>query len=141
MAAVRYAALLGAGLLLAACGGAAPGSPALSAPGGASPSPAPTPGADTVVKPVLAPTEPDPTTVDEAQARIARDRAVLLPDPSSAQPMTGGTSQCASACSAIASMRRAVKSLCGLSGDEDARCVDAKKSLDRCESAVNQCGC
>ena len=138
---------------------------------------------------------PEPTTVEEAQADIARWRQVLIPGSSSTTtsvsaghapdhpaapagapataPMpapapasesatssrehapsktaesaddgrgAGGkmSSQCATPCRAISSMRRSVTALCRLSGEEDARCVDARKTLTESEERVVSCGC
>jgi len=50
-------------------------------------------------------------------------------------------SECQLDCKAIASMRRAVGVLCGLSGEADTRCVEAKKRLGECEVRVARCGC
>jgi hypothetical protein len=38
-------------------------------------------------------------------------------------------------------MRRAVSVLCGLAGEQDGRCVEAKKRLGECEARVAKCGC
>jgi hypothetical protein len=48
---------------------------------------------------------------------------------------------CENGCRAIASMRRSVGVLCQLAGDDDPRCVDAKKSLEESEARVARCGC
>jgi hypothetical protein len=48
---------------------------------------------------------------------------------------------CANACRAFASMKRAVDTLCQLSGDADDRCVDARKTLQETAQRVAQCGC
>ena len=112
---------------------------------------------------VRAPAEgPEPTTVEEAQADIDRSRQVLGGGQApvatqSAQPgaerrettsetstsgASGGpTSPCVTPCRAIASMRRSVAALCRLSGEEDLRCVDARKTLTESEQRVVPCGC
>ncbi len=46
--------------------------------------------------------------------------------------------QCKSACSALASMLRAVDHLCELTGREDARCLSAKGRSDRARDRVTQ---
>jgi hypothetical protein len=43
---------------------------------------------------------------------------------------------CGTACRALASMRRASEHLCGLTGDTDARCSDARSRLERAEGRV-----
>ncbi|HEY8077557.1 MAG TPA: hypothetical protein VIF62_25700 [Labilithrix sp.] len=122
---------------------------------------------------------PEPTTVEEAQAQIARaqqdlggtsraseasstpasdaKREAPAPPPPPPPPMspsasrpadvaakaqaTTDTDRCQSPCRAIASMRRAVGALCRMTGDDDARCLDAKKTLTESESRVAPCGC
>ena len=133
---------------------------------------------------------PEPTTVEEAQADIARWRQVLIPgapsttttvstghapdhpaatagapataplpapvsasatptrehaESKTAEPAGGASgamsSQCVTPCRAISSMRRSVTALCRLAGDEDARCVDARKTLTDSEGRVVSCGC
>lgn len=59
-----------------------------------------------------------------------------------ARPGSGAaSSSCARACSALASMRRAVDALCRMSGDADASCVDAKKTLDSSTARAARCAC
>jgi hypothetical protein len=48
---------------------------------------------------------------------------------------------CSQSCRALSSMRRAVSALCRMTGDEDARCSDAKKTLEKSESRVARCHC
>jgi hypothetical protein len=50
-------------------------------------------------------------------------------------------SPCDTSCRAIASMRRAVAVLCRLTGDDDARCVEAKHTLADSEQRAAACGC
>ncbi len=129
-------------LFLAACGGAA-------APAGRAPDKE---------------AAPEPSTVEEAQQQIAQaksDLAVRPSEPAAAtgagaaadeSPKTssskkaesdyGGTSPtCQSPCRAIASMRRAVGALCRMTGDADARCTEAKRTLQESEMRVASCGC
>jgi hypothetical protein len=128
--------------LLVACGGAE-SSPA-KAPAPAAPSATATP-------------ERDPTSVAEAQEQIDRARAELsgtkedkdTAKPADVSPGTGvheersasSTDTCASSCRALSSMRRAVTALCRMTGDEDTRCSDAKKTLSQSESRVARCHC
>jgi hypothetical protein len=100
--------------------------------------------------------EPEPATVEEAQAQIDRARAALAGAP--AEPSTSAVTEapskaetpdtaaderrsCAAACRAIASMRRAVEALCRMTGATDARCTDARKTLSDSEARVARCGC
>jgi hypothetical protein len=48
---------------------------------------------------------------------------------------------CGSPCRALASMRRAVTALCRMTSNDDARCVDAKKTLAESEARVSPCSC
>jgi hypothetical protein len=50
-------------------------------------------------------------------------------------------SPCDTSCRAIASMRRAVAVLCRITGDEDERCTDARRTLAESEQRVAACGC
>lgn len=133
------------GMLVAACGGAAE-------------APAKAPAAKTPPS-----EEREPTTVAEAQDQIERLRAELggadqdkdkktsvdaerpSADTSSSavreERAAGATDACASSCRALSSMRRAVSALCRMTGDEDARCSDAKKTLGESESRVARCHC
>jgi hypothetical protein len=134
--------------------------------------------------------EDEPTTVEEAQARITRARDVLAsssasrearateaakpgnlghadsdatrpsaappgspskaPSADASEPSTSSQKagrsladdgRCASPCRALASMRRAVTALCRMTGDGDARCLDAKRTLLDSEGRVSPCSC
>ena len=115
--------------------------------------------------------EPEPATIEEAQQQIARARSRLAggaseaADPPAAaseaapslEPATPssepgarpdsmtkqgvGNGHCSSPCRALASMRRAVTALCRMTGDTDARCVDAKRTLTYNEGRVTPCSC
>jgi len=50
-------------------------------------------------------------------------------------------SPCDTSCRAIVSMRRAVAVLCRLTGEEDSRCTDARRTLAESEQRVAACGC
>jgi hypothetical protein len=127
--------------LIAACGGASGKSPAA---------------------PSSAVQEPEPTTVEEAQAQLDRAKqqlggapaagAAAADAPSRGESKTGASgatpnaespppSPCASPCHAIASMRRAVSAICRIAGDADILCEGAKKTLADSESRVKTCGC
>jgi hypothetical protein len=125
-------------LMLVACGGAAEQSPR-------SPEPL----------------EPEPRTVDEAQAQIARARSQLggsepaaktesRPEkdaaPVTPAPAAGGSkekeeSPCASSCRALASMERAVAALCRMTGEQDERCRSARRTLDESVATTRSCSC
>jgi hypothetical protein len=112
--------------------------------------------------------EPDPTSIDEAEQRIAHAKAALGVAPDAAPPRAAPSAhmdvetseslsmskrpaaqeapapvvhRCASPCRAITSMRRAVVALCRMTGDEDRRCVDAKRTLADSEKRVTSCSC
>jgi hypothetical protein len=113
----RVVFVIGTAALVAGCGGAA-APPKASEPSSAR--------------------EPEPATVEEAQAQIAHAHAEL----GGAEAKTESTaSECASSCRAIASMRRAVGALCRMTGDQDTRCVEAKRTLQESEARVSACGC
>jgi hypothetical protein len=44
-------------------------------------------------------------------------------------------------CRALTSMRSAVTALCRMTGNEDARCVDAKRTLADSEGRISPCSC
>ncbi len=137
-----------AALVLGACGGAAE-------------APAKSPAATTPAD------EREPASIAEAQDRIERARAELSGDvaadavkkseadkdtrPAAEAPQSssavreeraaGAADACASSCRALSSMRRAVSALCRMTGDEDARCSDARKTLGESESRVARCHC
>lgn len=52
-----------------------------------------------------------------------------------------GEGTCSSPCRALASMRRAVTALCRMTGDTDARCLDAKRTLTDNEGRIVPCTC
>ena len=140
--------LVGAFLLLgaiAACGGAE---------GSKAPPQAPSPAATTAP-------EREPESIAEAQEQIEHAKSDLSfsekdndsASSSAAKPRgttgtapseesaTGAGNSCVSSCRAISSMRRAVTALCRMTGDEDTRCADAKKTLSKSESSVARCHC
>jgi hypothetical protein len=126
--------------------------------------------------------EPEPSTVEEAQAQLSRAREQIEGPPASrvsvGAPATGAAGAggatpapaappvapasisatsaadasmesapspradaCALPCHAIASMRRAVDAICRMAGAQDARCVEARKTLSDDEVRVAPCGC
>ena len=132
--------VLALALLVAACGGAAKVEHA----------------------PASSTTPSEPSSIEEAQAQIADARSALggagkavaaesAPGDASmktteekkpsADAAKESKDSCQSPCRAIASMRRAVGALCRMAGDEDARCLDAKRTLKESETRVAPCGC
>lgn len=113
--------------------------------------------------------EREPATVEEAQADLDRARADLEgtppgasdfgrptapaegPRPSPAAPEkatssgagapSGAMGDCARLCRALSSMQRAQAAICRMAGDEDARCVEAKKAVDDSLRRLAQCRC
>lgn len=61
--------------------------------------------------------------------------------PEAPKASLGFEDRCASPCRAIASMRRAVTALCRMTGDEDTRCTDAKRTLTDSEKRLSACTC
>jgi hypothetical protein len=101
-------------------------------------------------------TAAEPGSIEEAQSQIATARAQLGGDgapgrlaPQAAAPPTADSAtrpstqqdRCGSPCRALASMRRAVTALCRMTGNEDARCTDAKRTLVESEGRVAPCSC
>jgi hypothetical protein len=105
----------------------------------AQPSPTTSP-AGTGAGPVPPPAAPPRPAQMEPQSTAA---------PTSVSSESGGgdtraadsSSQCVSPCRAIASMRRSVAALCRLAGEDDPKCVAARKTLDEGERRVARCGC
>jgi hypothetical protein len=109
----------------------------------------------------------EPNSIEEAQQQIERARADLSPaadkkleyDHDSMSPGSTTTvkpttppreeasgrsapaDSCSHSCRALSSMRRAVSALCRMTGEEDARCSEAKKTLEQSESRVAACHC
>ncbi|MCC6553242.1 MAG: hypothetical protein IT372_09515 [Polyangiaceae bacterium] len=97
------------------------GQPAADAPAGgeAAPEPAPPP--------------PPPAT----QAAPAAEKPAGAAPAKEEQEMPVSASPCATACRALASMRRAAEHLCGLAGQEDARCGSARERVQRAGERVH----
>jgi len=102
----------------------APKAPAMEPGTGPSQPPPPAPPPDRPAAP-QAGTQSAPTSVQSDSAAGGDTRA----------------SECAMPCRAIASMRRSVAALCRLTGEDDPRCVAAKKTLEEGERRVARCGC
>jgi hypothetical protein len=100
------------------------------------------------LEPARAKTDADKdSTADSAAPRAPK---------TSTTPPSGGTSvttspreeaakseanACGQSCRALSSMRRAVTALCRMTGDDDARCSDARRTLQTSESRVAACHC
>jgi hypothetical protein len=76
----------------------------------------------------------------DAAAAVERDKLALDQALSGAQGLATDTA-CRNACSALGSMRRSVDALCGLAGDGDNRCQDARTVLEGSERRVSDAGC
>jgi hypothetical protein len=125
---------------LTACGGAAPeaASPSTSTPAAKSPDESRS-------------TTAEPGSIEDAQTQIATARAQLGGDggpgrpgaPPAADSATrpGTQDRCGAPCRALSSMRRAVTALCRMTGSDDARCADAKRTLLESEGRVAPCSC
>lgn len=115
--------------------------------------------------------EPEPATLEDAKAQLARAKASLggsgsgatvapaapaersgvstgdsdvkrtLPAPQKNAGEDRAESSCPTACNAIRSMRRAVAAICRMAGDTDAACIDARHTLVTSEDRVARCGC
>jgi hypothetical protein len=109
------------------------------------------------------PAENSPRTVEDAELAIARARSEIdafagsaktpanepsaapteVPKKPASEPLSASpsTDACTTPCRALASMRRAVGALCELTGEADARCTEAKKTLAESSSRVGACTC
>jgi len=115
--------------------------------------------------------DPEPSTIEEAQARLDQEEARLKrvaptkketyasPPPSApapaptpvatagappASPQAGGKAEeggCQDACRALSSMRRAADTICRLAGPDDARCQTARRRVHEGEERASTCGC
>lgn len=94
---------------------------------------------------------PPPSPVTPGSADASTDQPAKTGEPpkaSSKKPhsepnesVQRSEDRCSSPCRALVSMRRAVAALCRMTGDADARCVDAKKTLSDSEGRVSPCSC
>jgi hypothetical protein len=141
---------------LAACGGAAESAPPQNAPRYEEPEPTSVEDAQRQIAraraelggPGAGAAPSDTATPSADSATTKREPAAPPPPPPTSKPAKAteegpsrASDTCQSPCRAIASMRRAVTALCRMTGDEDARCTDAKKTLADSETKLAPCGC
>lgn len=92
-----------------------------------------------VESPATADSRPPPMssepTLESQQSAGARGA------PGARKAGTGDGDRCAGPCRALGSMRRAVAALCRMTGSDDTRCVDAKRTLADSERHVSPCAC
>ncbi|MDB4938133.1 MAG: hypothetical protein JWP87_5105 [Labilithrix sp.] len=83
---------------------------------------------------------PPPPPASEPSRPSSTDSSAQRP---SAAPKANADAadRCGSPCRALASMRRAVTALCRMTGDEDTRCVDAKRTLTDSKARIAPCSC
>lgn len=74
---------------------------------------------------------------------VARPQGGVESRSENADKWSGGSSggSCVAPCRALSSMRRAVEALCRMAGEADARCVDAKRTLDESTARTSACQC
>lgn len=90
------------------------------------------PAADASRPAEAAPPPPPPKTLDaESSSRRATGKAGPAVE----------DGRCSSPCRALASMRRAVTALCRMAGDNDNRCLDARRTLADSEGRISPCSC
>lgn len=87
------------------------------------------------------PSPPPPTSPVAPSSRPARPTPAPGGDSTPSKATRNADDRCGSPCRAIASMRRAVNALCRMTGDDDARCVDAKRTLVESEGRISPCSC
>ena len=105
--------------------------------------------------------EPEPQTVEEANAMLERARSALeqrgvpgVPAPTASgstepqvrppghvETMGAAQDECSNLCRAFTSMQRAQAVICRLAGDGDPRCADAKRVVEDNAKRVAHCGC
>lgn len=88
--------------------------------------------------PSPAPPAADSTSPEPAAAPKAPSRPGMSESSKSART---SDDRCTMPCRALASMRTAVTALCRMTGPEDARCVDAKRTLADSEARIAPCSC
>ena len=76
-----------------------------------------------------------PQATSPRKAPSAEKPSVLESSPTRTEDRCGGP------CRALASMRRAVTALCRMTGNDDARCVEAKHTLADSEGRISPCSC
>lgn len=128
---MKRLALIASALLLGACGGSA--------------SPATYSGAPQTT----APDEPEPTTIEEAEAQVQRARAQLDSAPHSATSAAPSAERSVATdsagyrthepeeCRALHSLERASAALCRLAGADDPRCKEATQALEQSRARVH----
>lgn len=80
----------------------------------------------------------------EKKESVARDSRAGSAAPASERPETEGEtreSDCALACRAFASMRRAAERICSLTGEADARCSRARSRVDEATRRIARAEC
>lgn len=117
------------------------------------PNPVPEPAAPATLEPEAAVDaagagdgEPSPdgervVTVAEAEKWIGDTEGQLDGLLSSTTPDALGTSRCVRLCRSLGSMRRAVDSLCELTGEAEERCERARERLENNRRRVSDAGC
>lgn len=123
---------------LAQAGGISPGGGGSTATGAAADSAAPK------TAPAEPAAPPPPPAPGPAPAKAGAPRPMTPSAKPASESALGGAhveDRCASPCRALESMRRAVSALCRMTGGDDARCVDAKKTLSESEGRVSPCSC
>ena len=109
-------------------------------PSGGSPAPTTPPAAD-AARPAD-PKPPPPATTSPVVRPSTRPSGLPPAAESPAKSATPDTEDhCGSPCRAIASMRRAVSALCRMTGLDDNRCIDAKRTLAESEGRISPCSC
>jgi hypothetical protein len=149
-------------LVACACGGAAEraGMPESKSPGDAPRSPEPTTieeaeqqiaaaraelagsnDASRFAQEPSAPAPPPPPPAAESSTSPSSPTSRPSHPPRASKATQNTDDRCASPCRALASMRRAVTALCRMTGNDDARCVDAKRTLTDSQARIAPCSC
>jgi hypothetical protein len=88
--------------------------------------------------PSLAPPAADSSTAEPSAVPKAPSRPGASESSKSART---ADDRCSMPCRALTSMRTAVTALCRMTGNDDARCADAKRTLADSEGRIAPCSC
>jgi hypothetical protein len=113
-------------------GGASPSTPAYESPSGGASRESGASSSDSSSTPKAESAPPAPAASPSKGAPQATERS---------RTSSGAESPCVVPCRALASMRTAVIALCRMTGDDDARCANAKRTLADSEGRARSCSC
>jgi hypothetical protein len=119
----------------AGAGGAAADSAGRFAPAPAAPPPPP------AAEPSPSPSPSPPSSSPSPPASDSPSSTSKLPSKAAPRATTNADDRCGTPCRALVSMRRAVTALCRMTGNDDTRCVDARRTLTDSQARIAPCSC